>query len=148
MEHLTDSQFEQYADEYNEKLGSVNRIIVSEKVSCLFNLNAQLFKMAAPIEEDDKEEKEEWSRCNSCGEGSAGANMFSDKKLEWDNMSEEQKKKSSDIYRIHSEMNDCLKGMITQGEPIVYDKLGISNVNGEYQLTDPKKLLSYLKIKF
>jgi hypothetical protein len=82
MEHLTDSQFEQYADEYNEKLGSVNRIIVSEKVSCLFNLNAQLFKMAAPIDEDDKEEKEEWSRCNSCGEGSAGANMFSDKKLD------------------------------------------------------------------
>jgi hypothetical protein len=82
MENLTDTQFARYATEYNDKVSSVNRITVSEKVSCLFNLQSDLFSMAGPVDEDDREEKEEWSRCNSCGEGNAGANIFSDKKLD------------------------------------------------------------------
>ena len=60
----------------------MSRITVSDKVSCLFNLNSDLFTMTGPIDENEREDKEEWSRCNSCGEGSAGASMFSDKKLD------------------------------------------------------------------
>jgi len=70
-----------------------------------------------------------------------GKDEFATKQEEWNNKTEEEKRKDSDLYRIHSEMNDCLKGMIKQGEPIVYDKLGLKD--GE--LKHPEKLLEYLK---
>jgi len=70
---------------------------------------------------------------------------FFQQKAEWDNLSEEQKRSDSDLYRIHSDMNNCLKGMIKQGEPIIYKKLGVSNKNGKYEVSNPEKLLKFLK---
>lgn len=75
----------------------------------------------------------------------SGEHSFADQKTKWDAMSEAEKKSSSELYKLYSEMNDTLKGMITQAKPVVYSQLGIGEVDGKLRLKNPERLLSYLQ---
>ena len=75
-----------------------------------------------------------------------GDASYADQKAKWDAMKPAEKKAASELYKLHSEMNDTLKGMIKQAKPQVYGQLGIGEgKDGKLKLKNPKKLLDYLK---
>ena len=78
MEHLKDSQFEEYAERYNELiLREVPNIQITNKVRVLFNLNDNIFNIDQMVPKEDWEPKEAHSQCNLCGIAHKGQGLFS-----------------------------------------------------------------------
>jgi hypothetical protein len=83
MEHLKDSQFEDYAERYNFlATREVPNIQITQKVKVMFNLNADIFKISGPMPKSEWEPKESTSQCNLCGVAHKGQGMFSLDKCE------------------------------------------------------------------
>jgi len=57
-----------FVEQYNELAAQILNIRITEKISVMFNVNDPIFKLSNKIDNDDLEELEDWSRCNSCGE--------------------------------------------------------------------------------
>ena len=71
--------------------------------------------------------------------------LFHEKEMEWNKLSELEKREKSDLYGIHKDMNNVLAAMVKQGGGLVQETLGIkTGKDGKPYLADPKKLQSYL----
>ena len=70
---------------------------------------------------------------------------FSEKMSEWNAFSPEEKKAKSDRYRMYSDNDKAIGEISKRGYENVLNTLGITEKNGEFSFTDPRKVVDYLR---
>lgn len=69
---------------------------------------------------------------------------FDRKLAEWVSMSEDEKRAKSDRYRLYSDNNKALSAISDRGYNNTLDRLGITEKDGEFTFSDPKKIADFL----
>ena len=68
MENISEPVRNQFSKQYRELSAKTLHIKVNDKIQVVFNVNDKIFSIEEKIAEDEFEMKEDWSRCNGCGD--------------------------------------------------------------------------------
>lgn len=68
LEDTSDVVRGEFSDKYRELSQKTLHIKVNDKIQVVFNVNDRIFTIDCKIDEHDCEPKEDWSRCNACGD--------------------------------------------------------------------------------
>lgn len=70
---------------------------------------------------------------------------YAQKWEEWNNMTEDQRKKSSDRYRMFKDNDDAISEIAKRGYDKALSTLGMTEKDGEYEFTNVAKVVDYLR---
>lgn len=68
LENTSESVRSQFSQQYRELSQKTLHIKVNDKIQVVFNVNDRIFATEQKVDDEDCEPKEDWSRCNCCGD--------------------------------------------------------------------------------